>query len=123
MLTTLALVATLVAAASSADSVTGRWQLKGDVAGSPLNTVCDIKQSGAALTGSCTNETGEASPITGEVKDGAVTFKHAGDYQGTALTITYSGKLESPKQLKGTIEVAPFSVSGSFTAEPAPAKS
>jgi hypothetical protein len=122
MLLTLSLLATL-ATATPADSINGKWQIKGDVAGNPLNSVCDLKQSGATLSGSCTNEAGIPSIVTGEVKDGTITFKHGGDYQGTALTITYSGKLETPKQIKGTVDVAPFSVSGAFTAEPVPAKS
>ena len=57
------------------------------------------------------------------MKDGKVTFKHGGDYQGTALTIVYSGSLAAPAQLKGTVEVQPFGVSGTFTAAPAPAPS
>jgi hypothetical protein len=119
MLLTLSLLAAL---AAPADSISGNWQLKGDVSGNPLNTICEIKQTGATLTGVCTSEQGVKSPITGEVKDGTITFKHGGDYQGTELTITYAGKLESPKKLSGTIDVAPFSVSGTFTAEPVPAK-
>lgn len=120
MLLTLALLATIHTA--GIDSITGSWQLTGDVAGSPLNTVCDIKQSGALLTGACTNEQGEKQPITGEVKGGTFTFHHGGNYQGTELTITYSARLETPTKLAGTLDVQPFSVSGTFTAEPAPAR-
>jgi hypothetical protein len=120
MLLALALLASLHAA--PADSITGKWQLKGDVVGNPLNTICDIKQTGAAITGNCTGDTGVPTPITGTVKDGVVTFSHGGDYQGTELTITYTGKLETPTQLKGTIEVKPFSAEGSFTATPVAAK-
>jgi hypothetical protein len=120
MLFALALLASLHAA--PADSVTGKWQLKGDVVGNPLNTVCDIKQTGATLSGSCTGDTGVPTPITGTVKDGVVTFQHGGDYQGTELTIVYSAKFETPTQLKGTIEVKPFSAEGTFTATPVAAK-
>jgi hypothetical protein len=120
MLLALALLASLHAA--PADSITGKWQLKGDVVGNPLNTTCDIKQTGATLSGSCVNDTGAAMPITGTVKEGVVTFSHGGDYQGTALTITYSGKLETPAKIAGTIEVKPFSAEGTFTATPVATK-
>ena len=120
MLLALALLVSLSTA--PADSITGKWQLKGDVVGNPLNSTCDIKQTGTTLSGSCTNETGAALPITGTVKDGVVTFSHGGDYQGTELTVTYSGKLESPSQIKGTIEVKPFNAEGTFTATPVAAK-
>jgi hypothetical protein len=120
MLLAIALVAAIHFA--PVDPINGKWQLKGDVAGNPLNTICDIKQTGTAITGICTNDKGEPQPITGEVKGDSVTFEHGGDYQGTALTIIYAGKLETPKQLKGTILVKPFDASGTFTAEPVPAK-
>lgn len=115
------LALTLLAALHSApDSVTGRWQIKGDVVGNPLETVCDINQSGTTITGVCSvGADNHAEPITGEVKGDSVTFQHAGDYQGTALTIIYAGKLEA-KKLAGTITVKPFDASGTFTAEPAP---
>ena len=119
MLLAIALVA---AHLSSTDPISGKWQIKGDVAGNPVNTVCDIKQTGTAISGICTNDKGEPQPITGEVKGDSVTFQHGGDYQGTALTIIYAGKLETPKQLKGTILVKPYDADGTFTAEPVPAK-
>ena len=118
------LVLTLAAAlhaAPAADSLPGTWKLTGDVAGNPLVETCTIKQAGTVVTGSCTNEQGGPYEVTGDVKDGKVTFKHGGDYQGTALTIVYSGSLAAPAQLKGTVEVQPFGVSGTFTAAPAPA--
>ncbi|MEO8562695.1 MAG: hypothetical protein ABI601_11505 [bacterium] len=105
-----------------ADSINGTWLLKGDVVGNPLNTTCDIKQTGTTLSGSCVNETGAAMPITGTVKGDSVTFQHGGDYQGQELTIIYAGKLTTPKKLEGTITVKPFDAAGTFTAEPAPAK-
>lgn len=102
-----------------ADSISGKWQLKGDVVGNPLNTVCEISQSGTKLTGVCTNsDNGETHPITGEAKGDSVTFQHDGDYQGTALTIIYAGKLDSSKHLTGSINVKPFDANGTFTAEP-----
>jgi hypothetical protein len=115
------LALTLLAALHAApDSVTGRWQIKGDVVGNPLETVCDINQSGTTITGVCSvGADNHAEPITGEVKGDSVTFQHAGDYQGTALTIIYAGKLAANK-LAGTITVKPCEASGSFTAEPAP---
>jgi hypothetical protein len=59
--------------------------------------------------------------VTGEVKEGKVTFSHGGEYEGQALTITYSGTLASPAALKGTIDVQPFAASGTFSAAPAAA--
>jgi hypothetical protein len=116
MLLALTLVASLHAA--STDSLSGKWSLKGDVVGNPLNTICEIAQSGTKITGVCSNDQGgPAQPITGEVKGDSVTFSHGGDYQGTALTIVYAAKYSANK-LEGTINVKPFDAAGTFTAEP-----
>ena len=124
MLTILSLAAALgVAPAAQADSISGAWQIKGDVQGNPLNQVCTIKRTADSLSGSCTSEAGLPVPVAGQVKDGKITFQHGGDYQGTALTIIYSGTLAAPKELKGTVDVQPFGVGGTFTATPAPAQS
>jgi len=117
MLLTFALVAAL---AAPADSVSGTWVLKGEVAGNPLNTTCTLVVAEAKISGACKSAEGKDSPITGEVKEGKVIFEHGGDYNGQELKIIYTGTLPSAKEMKGTIEVQPFSVSGEFTATPAP---
>jgi hypothetical protein len=118
MLLTLALLAALHAAPAD-DSLSGAWKITGDVAGNPLDETCTVKQTGTVLTGTCVGGVGEKLELTGEVKDGKVTFKHGGDYQGQALTITYTATSASAKALKGTVEVLPFNVSGTFSAAPA----
>ena len=121
MLLALSLLAALHVAPAT-DSLAGTWKLSGDVMGNPLNTTCTIEQAGATLRGSCSSETGGKLALTGEAKDGKFTFKYASDYQGTALSIVHTGTLASPTQLKGTVEVQPMGITGTFTAAPAPAK-
>ena len=106
------------------DSLSGTWQVTGDVMGNPLNEICILKQTGNALIGSCK----AAAPtdalawaVTGEVNGATVTFSHGGDYEGTPLTIAYSGTLSSGTQLKGNVEVAPFGAGGTFSATSVPA--
>ena len=123
MLLTFALVAAL---AAPADSVSGTWLIKGDVAGNTLETTCTIAVAEAKVSGVCKNSEGKQNPITGEVKEGKVIFEHGGDYNGQELKIIYTATLPSAKEMKGTIEVKPFDVGGEFTATPvaapAPAK-
>jgi hypothetical protein len=117
MLLALTLIASLHAA--SADSVSGKWHVKGDVVGNPLDLTCEIAQSGTKITGACSSMQpgGPDTPITGEVKGDSVTWSHGGDYQGTALTIVYAAK-HTANKLEGTINVKPFDAAGTFTAEP-----
>ena len=118
MLLAFALVSAL---AAPADSISGTWQIKGEVAGNPLNTTCTLVVAEAKISGNCKSAEGKVDPIFGEVKDGKVVFEHGGDYQGQELKIIYTGTLASAKEMKGTIEVKPFDVSGEFTATPAAA--
>ena len=118
MLLAFALVSAL---AAPADSISGTWQIKGEVAGNPLNTTCTLVVAEARISGVCKSAEGKQDPITGEVKEGKVVFEHGGDYQGQELKIIYTGTLASAKEMKGTIEVKPFDVSGEFTATPAAA--
>ena len=120
MLLTIALVSALTAAAP-ADSLDGRWKFTSEVSGTNWEQICTFKQAGTALSGSCNGENDAVYPLTGELKDGKLTFEHAGNYQGTAITIIFTGAAEKPTELKGTILVKPFDAAGTFTAAPAPA--
>jgi len=121
MLLTLALLTALNTAAP-ADSLAGPWTLKSDVGGTAWEQVCTFKQAGTALSGSCVGESGVVYPLVGELKEGKLTFEHGGSYEGSAITIIFSGAVEKPTELKGTILVKPFDATGSFTAVPAPGK-
>ncbi|MBW3630893.1 MAG: hypothetical protein KY464_16580 [Gemmatimonadetes bacterium] len=109
-------LSTLLHAAPAADSIAGSWRIMGSVEGNPVVEVCTIKQTGAALTGSCKSEGAAALAITGEVKDGAFTFRHAGEYEGQALTVAFSAPIPTATTFSGTIHVQPFDVGGQFTA-------
>jgi hypothetical protein len=121
MLLTIALLSVLHTT-PAADSLVGSWQIKGDVAGNPIVELCTFKQSGVALSGSCTNAEGKSYDLTGQLKDGKITFQHGGNYQGEVLTIEYAATLTSASEMKGTINVKPYEAGGEFTAAPAPPK-
>ena len=108
--------------AAPADSLSGTWQITGDVVGNPLNEICILKQTGTVLTGSCRAALpadSQAWAVTGAVKGDTVAFSYGGDYEGTPLTIAYSSRLLSMR-LTGSIEVAPFGAGGTFSAVPVP---
>lgn len=121
MLLTLTL-ATLLHTAAAADTIPGSWRFQGDISGFPLNQVCTFELAGTALSGRCVSADGDASgtEILGEAKDGSISFQHTGEYEGEPLTVTYNGKVESATQMRGTILVEPFDVTGYFTATPVP---
>ena len=121
MLLTLALLTSLNGTLST-DSIAGTWKITGDVAGNPVNTICVMKQAGSTLTGNCSSDARGPSALTGDVKDGKVTFQYDIDYEGQPLTIIYSATATAAKELKGTIDVKPMGATGTFTAVPVAAK-
>lgn len=117
------LLATALQTPAADSAISGAWRITGDVMGNPVNEACTFKQADSTLTGTCRNTDAAGAKtydVTGSVKSGRVTFTHGGEYQGSALTITYAGTLASaPKALTGTIDVQPFGVTGTFSAAPA----
>lgn len=109
-----AAAATLVSGADS--NVAGTWTVTGDVQGYPVNETCTFTQDGAKLAGSCKGPE-KTWDTTGTVEGQKIVFKHPGDYQGQALTITFSGTVDENGAMKGTIDVDPMAVSGDFTAK------
>lgn len=117
MLLTLA-VATIMQVAP-ADTTSQTWQLQGDVSGFPINSTCTVRVVDTVLTGSCTSPEG-AYDIVGSVKGENVTFSHDSDYEGQAISVIYTGTAQSETEVRGTIDVQPFDVSGYFTARLVP---
>jgi hypothetical protein len=117
MLLTLAILGTL-GATTPGDSLAGTWKFSNEVQGVSWSEVCTLKQTGAAMGGSCVGDAGTPFAITGEVKGDSVTFQHGGEYQGQAITIIFSGQIEKSSLTKGTIFVKPLDASGTFAAEP-----
>lgn len=114
----LALTLASVLSAVPADTTTGTWQIQGDVSGYPVEQVCDVQVADAVLTGKCTTNDGFTFDITGEADGENVKFQHPSEYEGEPITVIYTGKFQSPIEVRGTILVQPFNVSGYFTARP-----
>lgn len=95
--------------------VAGLWNITGDVSGVAVVEACTFAVADTgAITGSCDVQ-GTKWPTTGTVKGNEVSFTHSGKYNGDDYTIMYKGKLDKGA-LSGTMDVDPFSVSGSFNA-------
>ena len=119
-----ALLMGLPALAAAPDDITGAWTLTGDVQGITVTENCNFTVADTALTGSCVTDSGKYD-TTGKVDGKTVTFHHGGKYNGDDFVITYTGKLGTDGAITGTMDVDPFSVTGSFTGKKgaaAPAK-
>jgi len=94
--------------------LSGTWKIDADFDGNPRTIVCALRQNGEKLAGSCKTDEGEQE-VAGEVSGQKATWKHKAQYNGEPLMLTYSVSVESPTQIRGTIDVQPLAVTGTFT--------
>jgi hypothetical protein len=73
-----------------------------------------LKQDGEKLTGHYSSQTLGEADLTGTVKGKDVNFTFTADLQGQAAPVTYKATIESPTEMKGTIDIAGLA-GGTFT--------
>jgi hypothetical protein len=115
----LAIAAASIAAISVQDSkvdVTGKWTFTVQTdAGGGTPTVT-LKQEGEKLTGHYSSQNLGEADLTGTVKGREIKFSFTADAQGTSLTITYTGTIESSDSMKGTVDLGGMA-QGTFAAK------
>lgn len=97
--------------AAFADGVSGAWKVSGDVVGNAIDATCTFAGAGDKLTAACGGADGKAgAPAPVKVSGKDVSW----DWDAGQAVLTFKGKLDSDKSMKGDIEVQ--GVTGSFTA-------
>jgi hypothetical protein len=99
-------------------SLTGEWSIHNNIAGNESDQQCKFVQADNKITGTCKTTDSEV-PVTGSLDGNKATWKYDMDYNGTALTLTYTATLDDSGKVAGSVDVQPFGVSGDFTATPA----
>jgi hypothetical protein len=113
-----ALIAVCVAAGSAQSSkvdVTGRWAFTVQTDAGTGSPTVTLKQEGEKLTGHYSSQNLGEADLTGTVKGQEITFSFSADAQGTPLTVTYTGTVESKDSMKGTVDLGGLA-QGTFTA-------
>jgi len=106
--------AMLSPSAVAADTkVAGTWKIDGDVQGYPIHETCTLSGPDDKLTGKCVGE--KTVDATAVLSGSTLTLKHPGEYQGEALTLTFTGKLQDDASVSGSIDVQPLNYDGTFT--------
>ena len=103
ILTTIFLLALCVAAFAA--EIDGKWT--GQVQGpqGAMDVTITLKADGEKLTGTLSNQMGDAAIKEGSIKDNNVAFKVDREFNGTKFTVAYKGKLAGDElKLTRTIE-------------------
>jgi hypothetical protein len=95
-------------------SLAGKWTLHYNISGNEGDLACTFDQTEKTFTGPCKGEDGSVS-VTGKLEESKITFQYKTEYNGETLTIVYTGKMESPAKVAGTVDVQPMGVDGEFT--------
>jgi hypothetical protein len=117
LLASTALLFASSAFAAGAPSLTGQWTVHQNIANNESDQECKFVQTDDKLTGSCKSNDKDVQ-ITGSIVGTKLTWKYDSDYNGTALTLTYTATLDDSGKIAGSVEVQPFGVTGDFTASP-----
>lgn len=79
--------------AALAADIDGKWTGQVEGPQGPMDLTFVFKADGEKLTGTLTNQLGEAAIKDGSIKGDAVAFKVEREFQGTKFTVVYKGKL------------------------------
>lgn len=113
---TTAPAAASTSSSSSAASLTGTWNLSVELPNMTATPTMALKQDGEKLTGEYVSAQYGKFPITGTVKGADVTFWFGMNVEGTALNVTYTGKVAKDGTVAGSVTYGDM-MSGTFTAK------
>jgi invasion protein IalB len=105
-------------APAASPSLTGKWKVHIAIGGQEQDQQCSFTQTDKALAGTCDSDQGLVK-VTGSVDGSKASWKFDSEYQGTPITLTYTGAFDDKGKLSGTVDVAPFNVTGDFEVSPA----
>jgi len=112
------ILAAHTAAAQNAAKIdlTGKWLFNVTTSAGNGTPTVTLKQKGDSLTGHYSSQTLGETELKGMVKDGKITFQFPVSEQGTTLTVTYTGTVDTKDSMKGRVDIGGMAT-GSFTAK------
>lgn len=116
VLATASIPSASAAQASPGVDLTGKWLFTVNTDGGSGTPTVTFTQKGDSLTGHYSSQLLGEADLKGTVKDGKFSFTLQGNVQGTAVTVTYTGTIESKDALKGSVDLGGMA-SGTFTAK------
>jgi hypothetical protein len=102
--------------AADAPTIAGQWTLHQRIAGNESDQDCTFTLADGKIAGTC-KVNDQTTKLTGTADGKKLTWKYDVEYNGSTLTLTYVGTLDDADKVSGTVDVAPYGVTGSFTGQ------
>jgi hypothetical protein len=96
-------------------SLTGNWNLSIELPNMTATPSMVLKQDGEKLSGEYVSQQYGKYAITGTIKGADVSFWFGMNVEGTALNVTYTGKVDKDGAIAGTVNYGDM-MNGTFTA-------
>jgi hypothetical protein len=93
--------------------VGGKWALTVETSAGTGTPTVEFKQDGETLTGHYSSQVFGEQNVTGTIKGNTITFGFTTTFQGSDLTVTYTGTAD-PSTLKGKVQIGDLG-EGTFT--------
>ena len=93
--------------------VAGKWALTVDTSAGTGTPSVELKQDGETLSGNYSSEVFGEQKVTGTIKGSAVTFGFTTSFQGSTVTVTYTGTADA-STMKGSVTISGLG-EGTFT--------
>lgn len=101
--------------AAATASLTGNWNLSIELPNMTATPTMVLKQDGEKLSGEYVSQQYGKYAITGTIKGADVSFWFGMNVEGTALNVTYTGKVGKDGAIAGTVNYGDM-MNGTFTA-------
>ena len=100
------LPAGLTWAAPAAD-LSGDWEFHSKAGQTPIMVDCELRQTGAALAGSCEPRTDDSTPapFTGSVNGSQAQWSYGVSYRGHPGTVEFDTQVQPGARMKGTLRL------------------
>lgn len=100
------LPAGLTWAAPAAD-LSGDWEFHSKAGRTPIMVDCELRQTGAALAGSCEPRTDDSTPapFTGSVNGSQAQWSYGVTYRGHPGTVEFDTQVQAGTRMKGTLKL------------------
>ncbi len=108
------LLAFSIPAMAAGAKLSGNWKLVSDINGTTRVSACTFTQDGANVKGVCKRDD-VTREFSGTVDDKGVHLAAKAEYEGTPINVTYEAKFVDDNTIKGSVDVEPADVEGSFT--------